>query len=58
MKGHKEAEILYEVKGPKAQYKISGDELFVRAKIISSKPKKNPFAEGDVEVAWLQPVAY
>jgi len=58
IKGHKEAEILYEVKGPKAQYKISGDELFVRAKIISSKPKKNPFAEGDVEVAWLQPVAY
>ena len=58
MKGKKEAEILYEVKGLKALYRFSGDELFVRAKVISSKTKSNPFADGDVEVAWLQPVSY
>lgn len=55
--GNNHSEILEEVNGVKADYRYSGDELFVRAKIISSKHKSNPFAEGDREVAWLQPVA-
>jgi hypothetical protein len=31
--------------------------MYVRAKIISSKPKENPYQTGDMEVAWTQPVA-
>jgi hypothetical protein len=54
--GNNRAEILDEVTGEQADYRYAGDELFVRAKVISSKSKSNPFAEGDTEVAWLQPV--
>ncbi|MDB5311826.1 MAG: hypothetical protein JWO38_6028 [Gemmataceae bacterium] len=38
------------------RYKLTGRELYVRAKVISSKPHPNPYAKGDVEVAWTQPV--
>lgn len=48
--------ILKEVKGRKAKYKMNENDLFVRAKIISTKRKENPFQEGDVETAWVQPV--
>jgi hypothetical protein len=44
------------VAGTKASYRLQEDDLFVRAKIISTKPKKNPYREGDMEVAWIQPV--
>ncbi len=37
-------------------YKLTGKELYVRAKVTSSKPHPNPYAQGDVEVAWTQPV--
>jgi hypothetical protein len=37
-------------------YTLTGKELFVRAKVTSSKPHPNPYAKGDVEVAWTQPV--
>jgi len=36
-------------------YRLTGKELYVRAKVISSKPHPNPYAKGDVEVAWTQP---
>ena len=48
--------VLAEVKGPKASYRPKGDEIYVRAKIISSKPHPNPSQKGDVETAWTQPV--
>ncbi|MFM8470870.1 MAG: hypothetical protein ACKODH_13060 [Limisphaerales bacterium] len=48
--------VLAEVKGPKASYALKGDEIYVRAKIISSKPHPNPSQKGDVETAWTQPV--
>ena len=48
--------ILKEVQGTEANYTLTGNELYVRAKVISSKPKENPFQEGDVETAWTQPV--
>lgn len=41
-----------------AVYQINGDELYVRAKVISSKLQANPFAEGDHEMAWTQPVTF
>jgi hypothetical protein len=37
-------------------YKLTGKELYVRAKVTSNKPHPNPYAKGDVEVAWTQPV--
>ena len=45
-----------EVKGPEAVYQITGKELYVRAKVISSKLHPNPYQKGDVEIAWTQPV--
>ncbi|WKN32849.1 histidinol-phosphatase [Porifericola rhodea] len=48
--------LLQEVEGLEASYQLQEDELYVRAKIISTKPKINPFQEGDFEVAWTQPV--
>ncbi|MHC4618209.1 MAG: hypothetical protein ACYTEQ_10705 [Planctomycetota bacterium] len=49
-------EVLAEVPGTVAEYRLRGDEIYVRAKVISSKPKDNPYAAGDVEAAWIQPV--
>lgn len=37
-------------------YTLTGKELYVRAKVTSTKPHPNPYAKGDVEVAWTQPV--
>ncbi len=48
--------VLAEVKGTSATYTFTGKELYVRAKVVSSKPKRHPHAEGDTEVAWMQPV--
>jgi hypothetical protein len=42
--------------GRQAEYELTGDELYVRAKVISSKPKTNPHAPGEKEMAWTQPV--
>jgi hypothetical protein len=49
-------QVLAEVSGTRAVYRLRGDELYVRAKVTSSKPKANPYAVGEVEVAWVQPV--
>lgn len=56
-KGKDKAEIFKEIKGTEASYTLADDELMVRAKIISTKPKYNPFSAGDVETAWTQPIA-
>ena len=39
-----------------AVYRFQGDELYVRAKVTSSRPHPNPYAQGDFECAWMQPV--
>ena len=49
-------EILKTVNGTSAEYVATGDEIYVRARIISSRIQNNPFAEGDVEMAWTQPL--
>lgn len=49
-------EVFAEVKGPKPSYKLEGGELYVRARIASSKPKANAVVKGEVERAWTQPV--
>ncbi len=43
------------VKGNNAVYEFTGEELYVRAKVTSTKPHPNPYKAGDVEVAWTQP---
>lgn len=48
--------VLAEVKGTRASYTLRGDEIYVRAKIISSKPKPNASVAGEVETAWTQPL--
>lgn len=49
-------ELLAEVKGTSAEYTMRGDELYVRARVISSRPKSNESYPGEVEMAWTQPV--
>jgi hypothetical protein len=48
--------VVAEYDGPEASYRLTGQELYVRAKITSDKPHPNPYQKGDVEVAWTQPV--
>jgi hypothetical protein len=48
--------VLAEVSGSRAAYTLRGDEIYVRAKIISSKEKPNPSVAGEVECAWTQPL--
>jgi hypothetical protein len=50
--------LLKETKGTKASYSLPKNILFVRAKIISSRLQENPFAAGDWETAWTQPVMF
>jgi hypothetical protein len=48
--------VLAEVRGTFATYTLQGDELYVRAKVISTKPKPNASTAGEFEVAWTQPL--
>lgn len=49
-------EVFQESEGLQPRYVFRGDEIYVRAKVISSKPKENPYAPGETETAWVQPV--
>ena len=49
-------EILSQSQSLEPNYKFKGDELYVRAEILSSKKKANPYVAGEYERAWLQPV--
>jgi hypothetical protein len=42
--------------GSSASYEFSGDELFVRARITSSRLHPNPSTLGEFQRAWTQPV--
>jgi hypothetical protein len=48
--------ILAECDGPTPAYAFKGDELYVRATIVSSRPHPNGYSQGDLESAWVQPV--
>ncbi|HEX7071254.1 MAG TPA: hypothetical protein VF190_10625, partial [Rhodothermales bacterium] len=48
--------VLSEVEGTTASYRFRGDELYVRARIISSRAKKNGLTPDEREMAWVQPV--
>lgn len=49
-------QVLAVVGGSSPAYEFVGDELYVRAKVVSTKPKQNPYREGEMEMAWSQPV--
>lgn len=48
--------LLGEFQGTQAAYQLQDDDMFVRAKVTSSRPKENPYRPGDMEEAWIQPV--
>ena len=48
--------VLAEVAGTQASFTLRGDEIYVRAKIISSKLKNNGSVAGEYETAWTQPL--
>jgi hypothetical protein len=48
--------VLQTSKGASAGYKLTGNELYVRAVITSSRPHPNPSEAGDFEKAWTQPI--
>lgn len=56
-KGSTKSEIFKSTTAINASFEIPKNVLFVRAKIISDKLKENPYSEGDMEVAWTQPVS-
>lgn len=48
--------VLKTVQGTSANYEFKGDELYVRARITSSRQHPNPSTVGESERAWTQPV--
>ena len=48
--------VLKSVDGTQGEYRFTGKELYVRARITSSKLHPNPSQPGDKEQAWVQPV--
>jgi hypothetical protein len=47
--------VLAEVRGASPAYRFRGDELYVRARVVSSRPKANGYLPREVEMAWTQP---
>jgi hypothetical protein len=54
--GGKPGVVLQETTGPSASYRFVGDELYVRATVVSTKPHPNGYEKTDVQTAWVQPV--
>ncbi|MCP3916014.1 MAG: hypothetical protein GY711_10700 [bacterium] len=48
--------VLAETSSDPAEYSFTGEELYVRAVVESSRAHPDPFAKGDPQMAWLQPV--
>jgi hypothetical protein len=48
--------LFQETTGDSASYTYTGDELYVRATVVSSRIHPNGYTAGDHESAWVQPV--
>jgi hypothetical protein len=48
--------VLKTISGPKAEYKFTGDEIYVRARVTSTRKHPNPSEIDEFERAWVQPV--
>lgn len=49
-------QVLATVKGHRAEYRLKGDEIYVRAKVTASKRVSNPRGYPEFQSAWVQPV--
>ena len=49
-------QVFKEISGNNPEYTMTGEELYVRARVISSKLQENPYRKGKFEMAWIQPV--
>lgn len=48
--------VLAEVQGATGSYTLQGDELYVRAKVVSSRRNEKSHVPDEFEAAWVQPV--
>jgi hypothetical protein len=48
-------EVFKSAEGPVAEYRFTGDELYVRARVTSTQDHPNPSEPGEKERAWVQP---
>lgn len=48
-------EVLFETTETTPVYTFTGDEMYVRARVVSDRLQPNPHEEGDFEMAWIQP---
>jgi hypothetical protein len=51
-------QVLAKAEGLNPKYKLTGKELYVRARITSSKPPADPSFKGQMQQAWTQPVGW
>jgi hypothetical protein len=50
--------VLAKVEGLQPEYKLTGDELYVRAVVFSSLPPADPSFKDQKAQAWTQPVGW
>jgi hypothetical protein len=55
--GVDEMEVVQTQQGTHLDFEVTKDYVFVRVRVTSNKQKENPFQDGDVEMAWTQPVS-
>jgi hypothetical protein len=48
--------VLARVDGANPEYGFTGDEIYVRARVRSSRPVEHPVHTGEMQTAWVQPV--
>ena len=48
--------VLFSKTGTTASYALKADEIYVRARVTSSKLKADPSSKGEFERAWVQPI--
>lgn len=52
------ASVLKKVSGTSASFRLTSKYLFIRARIISTKLKPNPYRDKEMEMAWTQPLVH
>lgn len=50
--------VLATVKGTTPSYKLTGNELYVRATVTSSKPARDPVFKDQMQQVWVQPIGW
>jgi len=50
--------VLATAEGTKVRYRLTGDELYVRAVVTSDQPPENPSFPGQKAEAWTQPIGW